>query len=112
MMSESDERNVTLAEVKEMLEKAEESREELSYEQKLAVEHARRFARFSAKDSQSLIKDLKAIDKVDPVMAIRIVDLAPTHEDDIKALFAKSRINLDASDVQKVLETVAKYLPE
>lgn len=111
-MAEPDERYVTLAEVKEMLEKAEAEREELSYEQKLAVEHARRFVRFSAEDAQKLLKDLKEIEKVDPVMAIRIVDLAPTHEDDIKALFAKSRINMDESELQKVLETVAKYLPE
>jgi DNA-directed RNA polymerase subunit F len=111
-MAEADERLVTLAEVKEILEKAEAQREDLSYEQKLALEHARRFAKFSHADSDKLIAELTAMEKVDPVMAIRISDLAPTHADDLKALFSKSRINLDDGDIQKILETVAKYLPE
>lgn len=110
--AEPQERYVTLPEVKELLEKAEADREELSYEQKLALEHARRFARFTAADAKKLVDGLREIDKIDPVMAIRIVDMAPTHEDDVKALFAKSRISLDDSEVQKVLETVAKYLAE
>lgn len=110
--SEPQERYVTLPEVKELLEKAEEDREELSYEQKLALEHARTFARFTADDAKKLIEELREIEQIDPVMAIRIVDMAPNHEDDMKALFAKSRITLEDSEVQKVLETVAKYLAD
>ena len=107
-----EERMVTLVEVKAMLEKAEQDREELSYEQKLALEHARRFAKFSIDDVTKVQQELVAIEKIDPVMAIRIIDLAPVHADDLRALFAKSRVNLDEGEMQKVLDTVAKYVAE
>lgn len=103
------ERQVTLAEVKELLEKAEQSRGELTYEQKLALEHARRFARFSAADARKLLEELTQNPKVDAATAIRIVDVAPAHPDDVRALFAKARVNLDESELQKILESVQKY---
>jgi DNA-directed RNA polymerase subunit F len=105
-----EERVVTLTEVKEMLEKAEADRGELTYEQKLALEHARRFARFTPENLQKLLAELKQNPKVDTLMAVRIADMAPMHADDVRALFAKARTNLDESEVQKVLESVRKYL--
>jgi len=105
-----EERVATLTDVKEMLEKAEAERGELTYEQKLALEHARRFARFTPENLQKLIAELKQNPKVDHLMAVRVADMAPTHIDDVRALFAKARTNLDESEVQKVLETVRRYL--
>jgi len=104
-----DERVVTLTEVKEMLEKAEADRGELSYEQKLALEHARRFARFTPENLEKLIAELKQNPKIDGLMAVRVADMAPAHADDVRALFAKARTNLDESEVQKVIETVRRY---
>lgn len=102
-------RPVTLAEVKELLEKAEQARGELTYEQKLALEHARRFARFSAADARKLMEELMQNPKVDLLSAIRIVDVVPAHPDDVRAIFAKARVNLDESELQKILESVQKY---
>ena|ERR1041385_4016651 len=107
--SQSPERMVPLAVVKELLEKAEADRGELSYEQKLALEHARRFARMSAANAQKLIDEVTQNPKVDAGNAIRIADMVPTHADDVRALFAKSRTNLDDSEIQKILESVQKY---
>jgi len=104
------ERFVTLAEVKELLEKAEAGRGELSYEQKLALEHARRFAKFTAPNAKRLIEEITQNPKVDALSAIRVADMAPNHSDDVRALFAKSRANLDDAEVQKILESVQKYL--
>lgn len=103
------ERWVSLAEIKEMLEKAEGERGELSYEQKLSLEHSRKFARFSGPDAKKLLAELTANSKIDHTMAIRILDLAPRHVDDLRALLAKTRVNLDEGELQKVLESVAKY---
>lgn len=104
-----DERVVTLAEVKDLLEKAEADRGELTYEQKLALEHAKRFARHTPADVQKTMDELKQNPKIDTLTAVRIADLAPTHPDDVRAIFAKARANLDDAEVQKVLETVRKY---
>lgn len=103
-------RYISLVEVKDMLEKAEAARGELTYEQKLALEHARKFARFTMEGVQHLMKDLQQNAKIDAVMAIRIADLAPAHVEDLRALFAKTRVNLDEGELQKILESVSKYL--
>jgi DNA-directed RNA polymerase subunit F len=104
------ERLITLSEVKELLEKAETERGELSYEQKLALEHARRFGRFTGANAKKLMDELMQNPKVDLANAIRIVDLVPTHADDVRAIFSKSRANLDDAEVQKILESAQKYL--
>lgn len=108
----TDERLVTLSEVKALLEKAEEDRGELTYEQKLALEHARKFARFTLDEQSKLLKELEEIEGVEHEHAVRVVDFAPTHADDVRAIFAKLRVNLDDAHVQKILETVAKYVKE
>jgi DNA-directed RNA polymerase subunit F len=104
------ERLVTLSEVKELLEKAEADRGELTYEQKLALEHARRFGRFTPARLKTLLTELQTNPKVDLANAIRIADTTPTHSDDVRAIFAKARANLDDAEVQKILESVQKYL--
>ena len=104
-----EERLVTLTEVKDMLEKAEQERGELTYEQKLALEHARRFARYTAENLKKLIEDLRQNPKIDYAMAVRLADIAPNHPDDVRAVFAKARGNLDDAEVQKVLEAIRKY---
>lgn len=109
-MIRMEERVVTLTEVKEVLEKAEAERGELTYEQKLALEHARRFARYTPETLPKLLAELKQNPKIDTLMAVRIADMAPMHPDDVRALFAKARTNLDESEVQKVIESVRRYL--
>jgi len=104
-----EERVVTLTEVKEMLEKAEAERGELTYEQKLALEHARRFAKYTVEGTQQLLTDLRSNAKIDHLMAVRLADVAPTHPDDVRAAFAKARVTLDDGEVQKILEAVKKY---
>lgn len=104
------ERYVPLSEVKALLEREEQKRGELTYEQKLSLEHARKFSRFTEEGIRKLLHDLRQNPKVDEAMAVRIADLAPQHADDLRALFAKSRMNLDEGELQKILETVVKYL--
>ncbi len=103
------EKMTTLADVKELLEKAEAHRGELSYEQKLALEHARRFARMTAAQAKKLIEELTQNPKIDFANAVRVADMCPSHADDVRALFAKTRANLDETEIQKVLEIVQKY---
>lgn len=105
----ANERNVTLTEVRDLLEKAQTERGELTYEQKLALEHAKKFAKYDADGLKKVVAELQENPKVDAVMAVRLVDLSPTAADDVRALFAKSRANLSDPEVQKILETVAKY---
>lgn len=101
---------VLISEVKELLEQESEDREELRYEQKLALEHARAFARLDADDSRDLYKEVLDLERITPANAAKIADLCPTHPDDVRAIFQKERYNLDEDEVQNILDIVAKYV--
>jgi len=105
-------RLVTLAEVKEWLEEAERIRGELSYEQKLALDHARSFAlKLTGTQSRELVGRLrKASDKLSEAHAVKIADLLPTHPDDVRVVLAKERFQLEKDEMDKILEAVQAYL--
>lgn len=101
---------VPLAEVKAMLEKAHTDREELTYEQKIALEHAKRFARVNPTAARKIITQVTAtLPNVEEKFAIRVADLLPQHADDVRALFQKSRHDLTDSDIEKVIAIVDEH---
>ncbi len=103
-------RLVSLAEVKAMLEKAQTDRTELTYEQKIAMEHARRFARVEPKVAQAIVAGVqKALPDVETKFAVRVADLLPQHADDVRALFQKSRHDLSDDDVAKIIAIVDEH---
>lgn len=103
-------RMVSLAEVKTMLEAAAEEREDMTYEQKIALEHARRFARTDADTAAKMIADLKALfPDADEMYAFKVADLVPQHPDDVRSIYQKSGVDLSESDLEKVIEIVDKY---
>ncbi|MFA5943620.1 MAG: hypothetical protein WC876_04045 [Candidatus Thermoplasmatota archaeon] len=103
-------RLVSLAEVKAMLEKAQKDRAELTYEQKIALEHAKRFARVDAKTAKGLTAAIvAALPGLEEKFALRVADLLPQHPDDVKAIFQKSRHDLSEADVAKVLAVVDEH---
>ncbi len=104
---------ISLAEVKSMLTKAQMEREDLTYEQKLALEHSLRFARLSLTKTSALQSDLRKLDYLTEPYIYKILDLCPTHEDDVKAIFAKSKITVGDDEIKQIVDTVLKhYVPE
>ena len=100
-------RLVTLAEVKAMLEKSQGDRNELTYEQKIALEHARRFARIDSKVAQKIVKAVAvALPGMEDKFCIRVADLLPQHPDDVRAIFQKSRHDLSEADIARVIAIV------
>lgn len=103
-------RLVTLAEVKSLLEKAQKDRAELTYEQKIALEHAKRFARVDVKVAKAIAKGIQdAMPGIEEKFALRVADLLPQHPDDVKAIFQKSRHEMGDADVAKVLAVVDEH---
>lgn len=101
---------VTLAEVKELLQKEKEDRGELSPEQGYALQHAEAFARLAPKKARRLVNDLLELEFMSPANAVKIADLAPTLPEEVRSVFAKERFTLGKEDLQRVLDLVAKYL--
>ncbi len=100
---------MSLAELKVILEKEKAARGELNPEQQYSLSHAALFARLPAEKVPVLVKELLEIPMMSPFNAVKIVDLMPTHLDDVRAIFAKERFSLSKEDAEKVLEIVGKY---
>jgi len=109
-----DSRPAPLAEVKEILKKCEKIYEkegkELLHEQRLALEHARKFAKLSLKDTQELIQKLKEIElELTPEQIVKIADLLPKDVDTVRAIFAKERFKYTAEEIQSIIDIVDQY---
>lgn len=109
MTSDETSEYVSLAEVKNILTKVEKEREELLYEQRIALEHAHKFAKLPITKTKELIKELETIDVITKHHAYKIADILPSTVDDVKTLFAKERINLTDNDIKKILEIIDKH---
>ncbi|HWR27049.1 MAG TPA: RNA polymerase Rpb4 family protein [Candidatus Thermoplasmatota archaeon] len=103
---------VSLAEVKNILKKISKERKELLYEQKIALEHAEKFAKLSAKQTKDLIVELMKLDHVEELQAYKIADILPSTEDDIRAIFAKERYTPNDKEIKNILEIVKKHSVE
>ncbi|MCJ7571874.1 MAG: hypothetical protein MUO82_08370 [Candidatus Thermoplasmatota archaeon] len=56
-----------------------------------------------------MIKELMENKDITEINAIKIADLLPRTEDDIKTIFAKERITISGNDIKKILDIVTKY---
>ena len=105
-----EENYLSLAEVKNLLEKEKDARGALSPEQTAALQHVQLFSRLGVTKAKDLIKELLDIPMMTLPNAIKIVDILPNHPDDVRAILAKERYALSKDDTERVLQTVAKYI--
>jgi DNA-directed RNA polymerase subunit F len=102
------ERLLSIPEVHELVLKEQASRE-LTYEQKLVLQHCEMLLRFDLVTAQKLIAELEAIERVSGPLAHKIAELGPDHPDDVRAIFSKERFTLDEKKIKAIIETVQKY---
>ena len=105
-----EEKYLSLAEIKNLLDKEKASRPALSMEQGYAHQHATTFARVTVEQALKMVKELMEIPMMSPANAVKVSDLLPTHADDVRAIFAKERFALSKEDMDRVLEIVRQYL--
>ena len=101
---------VPMAAAKAVLQKREKAGE-LHYEQKLALDYVRKFAPLSDKDAEKILEEFDAlkIPRWKPRFGVKIVDLMPQTEEEVKAIFSKESISLKKEEITKVLEVLLKY---
>lgn len=99
---------VSVPRVKDILEEVQDSRE-LNYEQKLALEHATYSVHTTPTEAKKLIKDLMEHERITEALAFKIVEIWPTHPDDVKAIFAKERFTLKEDEVEAIIQKVADH---
>jgi DNA-directed RNA polymerase subunit F len=100
---------LTLAEIKELLQKEQEVRV-LTMEQNYALEHAVKFARLDAKDARKLADELTEIEQVSEALACKLVDLMPQHKEEVNAVFLKERTAIDDTVISKILDKIKQYI--
>ncbi|MFA4934492.1 MAG: RNA polymerase Rpb4 family protein [Candidatus Methanoperedens sp.] len=104
---------VTLGEVRDLLEEVKKEREneskELGYELRKAISHAEIFSRLDAKKSRELMDELLKLEKMKPEIAVRIADILPMSNDEVRSIYAKERYTLSEPELKQILELVAKY---
>ena len=100
---------ISLAEVGELLAADKEARG-LLVVQNASMEHAQAVSRISAEDTRNLIEELKGVSLVTNFTAVKIADTLPKYPQELRAVFSKERVVLEAEDTAEILEIVAKYL--
>jgi DNA-directed RNA polymerase subunit F len=103
------EQYVTLAEIRDLLDE-ENLKRELLGSQKAAMEHARIVSTLTVDQAQALVAEVKTIEGVTEYAAVKIADLLPQYPEDVRAIFSKERVTLDAPTISKIIEAVGKYL--
>jgi len=112
MEGENKSRPVSLSEVRSILKKIEKDRGEMLYEQKIALEHAHKFAKLPVKKINDMVKELSSLEFINEHNAYKIADILPKTNDDVKTIFAKERLSLGENEIKKILEIVSKYSNE
>ena len=99
---------IPLARVKDLL-ADEGAKRTLSREAQLALAHAEASLKLTAKDTNAILSDLRALPYLDGVLAVKIADILPQWPEEVRLLASKDRTLLDEEQVKAILELTAKY---
>jgi len=94
---------------KEEKEKEAAGEDEMRFERRKAVENTTKFSKLGAKESRALINELLELEKTKEEIAVRIADLMPKSNNEVRAIYAKERFTLTEANIEKILDCVAKY---
>ena len=90
-------------EVLEVLQEKDE--ENLSHEQKIALENLTRHTKIKDLDTlKELNNELSEIEALKEKHIYKLLEVVPKHESTVRAVFEKERVKLDESDIQDILE--------
>ena len=105
---------LTLAEVKEILSNIAEERRnqglEVGYGFRKALHHADQFSKISGKKSRELVNRLLELEKMKPVIAVRIADIMPQSRDEVRSIYAKEKYTLSNEELDQILDYVVEAM--
>lgn len=104
---------LTLSEVRELLEQVKEDRskeeKEMGYELRKAISHAELFSKLDPKKSRELMNELLKLEKMKPEIAVRITDILPMTNDELRSIYAKERYTLSEKELKEILDIVTRF---
>ncbi|HJW96743.1 MAG TPA: DNA-directed RNA polymerase subunit F [archaeon] len=107
-MKVESEKVIPWAEVKKALEKKEKEKE-LSYEQKNALDHLRKFSKLSEKSAAELAEELGKIERLKERHIVSIINHMPQELEELRVLFANEVVSPSEEDRKKIISIVKKY---
>jgi DNA-directed RNA polymerase subunit F len=79
--------------------------EDLSHEQKIALENLSRHCRVTDLDTlEELHSELSEVDSLKDKHVYKLLEVVPQHESTVRAIFQKERVRLDDSEVEEILD--------
>ncbi|MBU5558061.1 MAG: RNA polymerase Rpb4 family protein [Candidatus Aenigmatarchaeota archaeon] len=99
---------ITMAEAKDILAKRAKIKE-LGYEQKLAMEHLKKFTKLKPDEAKKFLAELSAIVRMSDETAVQIANLLPKTVDELRLIFAREKFSLKEDEINRILELVKKY---
>jgi len=97
---------LSLAEVKEKLEKQEET-ERI----KQISDYLKKFSKIDYKEAIKLQEELRKLDivKLRERHIVKIIDLVPEDAEDLHKIFVGEDVSLDQNEIEKILNVIKKY---
>jgi DNA-directed RNA polymerase subunit F len=99
---------VGMPEAREIMSSREKDKE-LSYEQKLAMDHLNKFTKLSAADAKKFLEELSAVLRMSEETKIQILNLLPKTAEELRMIFTRENFSLKDNETKKILEIVKKY---
>lgn len=78
-----------------------EKKKELSYEQKVALEHLNKFTKLSPAEAEKFLEELSQVLRMSSETMVKILDLAPKNPDELRMIFAREKFSLKDDEVKK-----------
>src|SRR3989304_8251489 len=100
---------VSMAEAKDILSNRETGKE-LTYEQKLALEHLKKFTKLKYEEAKKFIEELSGVLRMSPETMVQILNILPKTPDELRLIFARERFSLKEEEIGKILDIVKKFL--
>jgi len=99
---------IGMPEAKEIL-SSRETKKELSYEQKIALDHLNKFTKLKPSEANKFLDELSGILRMSPETMVQILNLNPQTPDELRMIFAREKFSLKDEEIKKILEIVKKY---
>ncbi len=80
-------------------------RDDLGPRQRTALEHLQKYVTVEDEETfDELVEELKGLDTFTEDQIIKIIDVLPETEPEVRSLFSKERIKLEDSDIDNVID--------
>ena len=105
------EKPISMAEIKDELEKAQKKKEKLNFRAERTIEYINQFTELSLKKSQELkekIEKLK-IPRLKDEHIIKIIDLMPETAEEIKSILSGYTVTVTNENMKKIAEIIKEH---